>query len=319
MTIFYSTIFCWKNHVAKALKPLKFAYQLSLSCGDTEWATLCANSYLLCQLAITPIPTLVKNTRLFRDTMSFYGQDTNLMYSQPTMYILLSHSGQTDGDFGALRKEIFNGEDIDTLAGSNKMLFLWSCYARMEVSYIFGKYDEAYVYSQRCRQLANYPAGQGDVSYATFFFCLSALARARKSQYKWRHFKRVAQGIKRMKYWATHAPLNFLGKMFLLEAELAWVKGDRASAHPKFESAISLTREGGFYMLTALAYERTGKFFLESENTDAAAPYFENALSMYGEWGAFAKRDHLMAEIDGTTTARSDYMTTSLGGNTFGG
>lgn len=67
-------------------------------------------------------------------------------------------------------------------------------------------------------------------------------------------------------------------KMYLAEAELAWAKGDRISAYPKYKSAIALFKEGGFYMHTALAYERTGKFFLEgADSKEAAAPYFEEA------------------------------------------
>ena len=296
--VFYSSPFCYKNHFSEATGPLLSAYRVGLACGDIENAMMCANMHCLCQLDTTPIPELVKLIRQFRDAMKFYGQELNSSLMQPAMLILLSLSGQNDGDFAVLRGEVFHGEDFDRISNKDDAVYRWSCYARMTVCYLLGDYEQAALHSRGCKTLAERPFGAGDVSVATFFYSLTVLEKARNRRRQRGLFRQVQKGVGRLQFWATHAPKNFLGKMYLLQAELARAKGDRASAYPKYESAIAMAREGGFFVLTALAFERTGKFFLEDGKRDVARPYLEEALNVYGKWGGYAKRDHLKAEIE---------------------
>jgi hypothetical protein len=113
------------------------------------------------------------------------------------------------------------------------------------------------------------------------------------------HIPRAKRSMKRIKHWAKHSPINFLGKQFLLEAELAVVTGDTLSALSKYICAISLSTDGGFSMQAALANERAGKFLLEQGDKDLAKPYFEEALLFYEKWGAPTKVQHLKNEVKG--------------------
>ena len=295
MVAFYATIFCWKHHVQEAIEPLLFAHRLSLSCGDTECAMVCANMYCVCKLEVSPIPSLVKEIRGFRDCMCTYGQQMNLWTAQPFLYTLLHLSGETEGHFGALLTAEYDpGKD------PNNAVYVWLCYAKMVVCYMFGDYEEACEHSKGCLELARHPSGGGERTAPCMFIHLTALARCRNKRSKWRAFRQAEHGIQRLRYWSRFAPLNVLGRLFLLEAELAWAKGDRASAYPLFLSAISLAREAGFLMVVSIAYERTGKYFLEVGDWESASPFLDKALTSYAEWGAYAKRDHLQAEIEST-------------------
>jgi hypothetical protein len=131
-----------------------------------------------------------------------------------------------------------------------------------------------------------------------FFDALINIAQARKSESN-RQAPLAEKRLKRLQYWAKHAPINFLGKQFLVEAELAWLHGDTHTAYSKYICAIALSREGGFIMQTALANERLVKFLVDQNDTETAGFHLREALSLYAKWGAPAKVQHLEEELHG--------------------
>lgn len=297
--MYYSTVFNWKHPFRDSLEPLKDAYQISLDSGDIEFAMMNAVAYCLTKLDLAPIPELVSDFCEYIDAMRNYGQDTNVTLTQPAIYFLLQMSGQDGGDFAALRKSVMNVEDFHKMQETNIGVFEWGCYVRMQVSYMFGNYDEAAMHANRCQKVINKPLGCGDVAVAPFYDGLVALAMARKAKNgvtKSRWLRRAARRSRRLKAWSIHAPCNFLGKKYLLEAELDAVQG-KSTAYPKYVSALSLSK--GFHMQSALVLERTAKYFLfNMRDADTAAPLFDQALSAYRAWGGDAKADSLFSELN---------------------
>jgi hypothetical protein len=136
-----------------------------------------------------------------------------------------------------------------------------------------------------------------DIVVVLFFDALINIVQARKPENN-RLAPLAEKRLKRLQYWSKHSPINFLGKQFLVEAELCWLYGDMDTAYAKYTCAIALSREGGFIMQTALAHERTCKFLLEQGlDAETAAFHLREASSLYTRWGATAKVKHLNAEI----------------------
>lgn len=298
MTVFYGTIFCWKHNFASVLDPLIFAHRLSLASGDTEYAMISANLYCLNQLDIRPIAVVVQSVRRFRDIMRLNGQELSLAMLQPVIQLLLPLSGRMEGDFGLLSDDIQCSQHIGSIEDPNNAVFLWSGYVKMVLKFLFGDIPAAFHSSKACEPLlVHYHASAGDFSVLLFFRCLTLLSYYRTISKTWGLLNEAKKLLCRLREWVPHAPTNFLGKLYLLEAELFFCRGDYLQAYPKYESAISLSKEGGFFMLTALACERTGKFFIARGNVQAALPYIHNSLLKYEEWGGFAKAHHLRAEL----------------------
>jgi hypothetical protein len=297
--MYYSTIFCWKFPYRDALEPLKNAHSMSLENGDIEFAMLNATSYCLAKLDLVPIPELVKNFREYRDIMRNYGQEMNVELTQPAMYILTSMSGRDDGDFAELRQHIMDMDACRRMKVSNIAVFEWSCYARMQVSYLFGNYEEAAKHSKNCQRLISKPLGCGDVAVAPLYDALVAIAMARKTRNevtKLRLIRRASRRIRCLQSWSIHAPSNFLGKQYLLETELAALQG-KPTAYPKYARALALSE--GFHLQHALVLERTVKHFLfNKRDAQAAAPFLDRAIAGYRTWGGLAKADHLAAELN---------------------
>ena len=103
--------------------------------------------------------------------------------------------------------------------------------------------------------------------------------------------------MKQMRLWADEAPSNFLGKLYLLEAEWASLFGRNDQAHRRYISAAALLKESGFYLQTALSLELAGKHFARIREDGLAVRFLRQALDKYREWGGHAKADHLETEV----------------------
>jgi GAF domain-containing protein len=101
--------------------------------------------------------------------------------------------------------------------------------------------------------------------------------------------KNVALSQERMKQWARHAPMNYLHKYHLVEAEKARVLGQLLEAEEFYEQAIQGARENRYIQEEALAYELAAKFYLGRGREKIAQLYMKEAHYCYERWGATAK------------------------------
>jgi PAS domain S-box-containing protein len=93
----------------------------------------------------------------------------------------------------------------------------------------------------------------------------------------------------KMQKWAEHAPMNYLHKFYLVEAEKARVLGQFLEAEEFYERAIQGAKDNEYLQEEALAYELTAKFYLERSRLKIAQTYMKEAHHCYDRWGAMAK------------------------------
>ncbi|MBP2626100.1 MAG: multi-sensor signal transduction multi-kinase [Firmicutes bacterium] len=97
-----------------------------------------------------------------------------------------------------------------------------------------------------------------------------------------------------LREWARHAPMNYLHKYQLVEAEYKRVKGQEVEALNLYDQAIQNAGVNGFIQDEALALELAGRLHLATGRSIAGEAYFRKAWKCYIEWGARAKADHLI-------------------------
>jgi hypothetical protein len=295
---YYGCVHGWKKPIQETLEPLKYAYRVGMETGDIEFAMMNANIYCWSQLDITPLPALEKEISAFNERMEFYGQKLNMTMIKPVWQMLKNLMGEAEDDPITLAGDIMGESIIEQWKHENMSLYAWANAYGMMLAYLFGDYTRAEHFSNGCRTLADYPWGAVDVAVVIFFDALTALANARKSNQK--KAPLAEKRLQRLQYWANHSPHNFLGKQFLLEAEMAALAGQHNLAFSKYTCAIALSREGGFIMQTGLANERTGKYLLEQDDKESAVFYIREAISLYKRWGAKAKVKSLKDEMKDT-------------------
>jgi PAS domain S-box-containing protein len=89
--------------------------------------------------------------------------------------------------------------------------------------------------------------------------------------------------------WAQNAPMNYLHKWYLVEAEKHRVLGNKAEAIEMYDRAISGAKENKFLNEEALANELAAKFYWEWGKENFAQIYIIEAYYCYIQWGATAK------------------------------
>ncbi|MEG3897934.1 MULTISPECIES: AAA family ATPase [unclassified Microcoleus] len=92
-----------------------------------------------------------------------------------------------------------------------------------------------------------------------------------------------------LQQWAQNAPMNYLHKWHLVEAERQRVSGNKAEAIEMYDRAISGAQENKYVNDEALANELAAKFYWEWGKTKVAQAYIFEAYYCYVEWGATAK------------------------------
>lgn len=179
---------------------------------------------------------------------------------------------------------------------ANHLLVKWKYAHRAFKFYLFGFYDEAATNARACDSLVVAFYGPCRGAFLAILCGLVDVANARAKKYKRAFYaKKFSKLLLR---WATNGePRNFIGKHFLLEAELAALAGKKALSYRHYISAIGACREGKFLLFTAIACERAARSLLEWGQNDLAGQYFREAIALHSEWGATMKVQHLQLEI----------------------
>lgn len=96
-----------------------------------------------------------------------------------------------------------------------------------------------------------------------------------------------------LKMWADNAPMNYLGKWYLVEAEKQRVLGNKAEAMDNYDLAIKFTQDHNFINDNALCHELAGNFYLQWGKLKLAEIYLQESYYSYSLWGARAKLIYL--------------------------
>lgn len=297
-TLYYASVLTWRNAFRESLEPMHAARQVSLACGDIEFAMINANLSCVLELDLAPIPELIDTIREYQEIMTRFGQAMNLLMLQPALLILLSCSGRQHGEFTVVEDAHNRTGQFEEVRDSSSLVRQWCQYARMFVAYLFDDIEEAARASRLCPSLIDYPVGSADIVMPCMVDGLLALEQCRRSLWKVPLLiRRIRRRIRQLYHFAASSPANFLGKLHLLKAELASVLGRHDRAHIYYTSAIVMLRDSGFYVQLGLANELAGKHFVRRKDTDHGEQFLEEAVRVYKSWGAHAKAEHLATQM----------------------
>jgi predicted ATPase len=292
--IYYGILHGWVRPFSECQVSLLEGYQSGLQSGDTEFGVLCATEDFFIGFDMRPLPELEHEIDILTERMILYGLETIVAITKPIRklnYLLIRCD---DRNIEELADEYrsFCAKEI----GSNRLLYLWSFVHLSFLHFLFGSYAEASKYVRDCTELASPFFGPFRGSFVALVWGLADVAHARQTKRRRAYYARKYSKL--LLRWATVGePVNFIGKHYLLEAELAALAGDKARSYNYYIVAISACREGHFLLHTAIATERVAKSLLEWNETERAISFFRDAVALYQEWGAYSKVRHLESEI----------------------
>jgi predicted ATPase/tRNA A-37 threonylcarbamoyl transferase component Bud32 len=167
---------------------------------------------------------------------------------------------------------------------------------KLLLAYNFGNYTAAIDYIDKAEK---YLIGVGGLIYIPIFHLYAALTLLKffptqSETEKAKIIIKLKAHQTTLQQWSIHAPMNYLHKWYLIEAEQHRVLDEKLEAIECYENAISLAQKNEYINEEALANELAAKFYLEWGREQIAKVYMKDAYYCYIRWGAKAKVDSLV-------------------------
>jgi PAS domain S-box-containing protein len=283
----------WKEHIRETLKPCIEGYWSGVENGSFEYAGYCIFVYS-------------KNTFYSGRNLNLVEKeiDINIKRLQKIQHgvsnIWINILGQTVQNLQGKCKNVlvFNGdyfdedkiipiiEDIGDIHGMH-LFYL----TKMMLNYYFQNYSAAIEYARKIEKNVGIFGGTIDLTVFNFYDSLIRLSihfNLTKEEQNY-NLAKIECNQAKMNTWSKLAPMNFLHKYYLVQAELYKISGNYNEAEEYYTKSISLAKENEYLNDEALAYELAGKFYLDKHKDNSAKVYLCAARSKYQHLDAVAK------------------------------
>jgi predicted ATPase/signal transduction histidine kinase len=284
----------WKEHLKETLAPLLEAYHSGLAMGDLEYAVFCLvfrfyHSYLVGR----GLSEIAAEMAKYDYAITRFNLETPLYVHKIYYQVVLNLLGETENPLCLVGRSYNETQDLATHREKGDRYTIFHLYLnKLILCYLFADYSQAVVYAEHTEELLLTGAvGMLLVPVFYFYASLAHLAifpSATKLQRK-KILTKVAANQKKMQTWAHYAPMNYLHKYYLVEAEQYRLLGKTSQAIETYDRALNLAKEHQYLQETALIEELTAKSYLDWGKTQLAKFYLSNARDLYLNWGAVAK------------------------------
>ena len=99
--------------------------------------------------------------------------------------------------------------------------------------------------------------------------------------------------MKRLRSWLKENPSSCYSKLFLLEAEMAALKGDFQEARDKYMCALAMSKPENLLPELSVQGERAGLCMYDSGELSSAKEFFRESHNVATTRGAIAHADYL--------------------------
>ncbi|MCC5647478.1 PAS domain S-box protein [Nostoc sp. CHAB 5824] len=294
-TLMFSSVHIlhWKVHLRKIIPMLADAYRNGVETGDFESAGYAA--YFVCHNSFLAGEEL---TQLEQKTATYSKAIDQIRRASPSNWLAILWQtilNLLDRSLNPSRlvSRLCNEEEVLPHAIAVKdgiaiqMLYLH----KVILHYLFEEYHQAIQTAILARQYFEEMTAITVLPVFCFYHSLALLSlsfdASNSEKVAWLNCVNANQG--KMRKWAEHAPMNYLHKFYLVEAEKARVLGQFLEAEEFYERAIAGAAENEYIQEEALAYELAAKHYLARGRSKIAQTYMKEAHYCYDRWGATAK------------------------------
>ncbi|MEW6497043.1 MAG: ATP-binding protein, partial [Cyanobacteriota bacterium] len=166
---------------------------------------------------------------------------------------------------------------------------------KLNLCYLFGDYQQAIENARVAQAYLDGATATLLIPLFHFYDSLTRLAVYPDTSISEREhlLTQVSANQEKMQKWSELAPMNYLHKFYLVEAERYRVQGSYSEAIDCYDKAIALAKEHEYINEEALANECAAQFYLAWGKEKIAQVYLTDAYYAYARWGAEAKVEDL--------------------------
>jgi predicted ATPase/signal transduction histidine kinase/tRNA A-37 threonylcarbamoyl transferase component Bud32 len=287
----------WKEHVKNTLKPLREVYSNTLQTGDLEFGAYCLYTYSCYAYFIgKELVPLEREMATHSNAIKQIKQERIFYWNEIYRQMVLNLLGSSE-NYCCLIGDAYNEQTMLPIhiAANDGVAIFYLFICKLQLCYLFTDYSQALESSMKAEQYLY--AGLGMFFIPQFYFYDSLVQLALypdvDEDKQQKIIKKIRQNQEKIAHWAHHAPMNYLHKFYLVEAERHRVLDQYLEAIDNYENAISLAKENEYINEEALACELAAKFYLGWGKQRIAQFYLTDAYYCYIRWGALAKVDDL--------------------------
>ncbi|MFL5347170.1 MAG: AAA family ATPase [Hyalangium sp.] len=282
----------WKVHIRETFDLLREGMQAGIETGDLQYAHRCG-SHLGHSSVVggEPLEPLFETVTRVVEFHTRHKQTFLRLYSsiiRQWAHNLLGHGR----DPLMLKGECFDEDESlpEVLAKNFTSAGVFYALKAM-LAYLFGDYGKAVEWANRTESYEQALVGLPTSVLANLYQSLPLLAAwpEASEEERTRWMKRVERNQAELAHWAQNAPMNFLHRWRLVEAEKARVLDRPIQAMTLYEQAIRGAAEHRYLAEEAIANERCADLCRSLGWERAAETYLVEAHSAYLRWGAHAK------------------------------
>jgi class 3 adenylate cyclase len=279
----------WSDRLRDCRDDLREVYQEELAGGDVEFAAFSA--FMTSSMSFAMGEPLAEVDALMTDfsgAIIALGQETQLLGVKINQQAVRVLRGETEdplliaGDIYDERKMLpvhVEGQDVTTL-------FVLHAVKVMTLTFQ-GAYDAALAAADGGIAWQAGGASSIFVPYLWYFRGVAAAAAVRGRPDDHDALLAIARETQaRVAPWAAKSPPNYGHRLALLEAEIARLEGDFATATRRYEAAIQGAHVERHLHDEALALELAARYQLDQGNRYIGCSYLADARAAYAAWGA---------------------------------
>ena len=287
----------WKEHAKNTLAPFLSVFSTGLETGDLEYAGYAIMVWSHYSFFVgQQLTQLERDIATYTDAIQNISQETALNNTKICWQAVLNMLGRSPNRC-QLKGEAYDEEKMLLLhqQTNNQLAIHYLSLHKLVLYYEFEDYPEALKTIPQIE--SSFGASVGQLTVVIFYFYDSLVRVAVYSEVSQSEqqgiLDRVQANQEKMQKWADHAPMNYLHKFYLVEAERHRVLGEKIEAMDMYDKSIALAKENKYINEQALAHELAAKFYLSWGKEAIAQLYMQKAHYAYQVWGAQRKVDDL--------------------------
>lgn len=300
----------WETHISQSLERLKKIYNDCLKFKEIDGAISAANSIsyrlLLIGTNMSDIAVELANYRRFLDKS---GQQVliyrQMIYQQFVDNLLGNNSNPTllEGSFYSVKKfQHLHEEEHDQTT-----LFQLNI-SKIALCFIFKQYKEAL---KHCAQAEVYKSGSaGSILLPQLYFYDSlvriSLYKDQSNTLQKIFLRKIEKNQKMMKKWAKCAPMNFLHKYYLVEAEKIRILNKNQTPLDLYDKALDLAKKNQYPQDVARINDYLADYYQEVGKNHLAQSYAQEARYCYFQLGIKSKTQHIDKTLQQTLPSHKD-------------
>lgn len=297
----------WNTKPKEFVKNYKRVIEIGLETGDLIYTSYACSNVLQWDNSINLQTSITEGEKYLKIIKQFGFQDS-IDVANIFQNLRLNFINKTDSLF-SLSNEVFNEKDILKRLKKTKNFLVTAVYHiyKIQPYFHYDNFEMALYHINQAELYIDALAGQSHIVDFTLFSFLTycALYSDKSPNEKDIIWKRLEILYKQIKIWSENMPDNFLHLQYLMEAEMARIKGQVLEADKLYRQSINLSEINSFLQHQAIANELASKLWINI-NDEFSILYLKKSCYLFELWGSIRKVQHLCQKYNYLTFINSE-------------